>query len=119
MSRTKGGFKTRARRKRVLKRASGFFGARRKLYGVAKESVDKALQYAYKGRKLKKRQARSLWITRINAAVRPLGLNYSRFINGLQAAGVELDRRALADLAIHDPNAFEAVVVVAQQGASA
>ena len=114
MPRTKGGYKTRQRRNRVLKMAQGYWGARRKLYSVARETVDRALAYAFTGRKLKKRQFRALWIQRINAAVRPLGLNYSRFIHGLDKAGVELDRRALADLAATQPAAFRAVVDVAK-----
>lgn len=109
MARTKGGFKTRQRRKRVLGRAKGYYGARRKLYAVAKETVDRALAYAFSGRKEKKRQFRRLWITRINAAVRPVGLSYSRLINGLNKAGIQLDRRVLADLAIHQPEAFTAI----------
>jgi large subunit ribosomal protein L20 len=115
MPRTKGGYKTRRRRKRVLKRAKGFWGARRKLYGVARETVDRALAYAFSGRKEKKRQFRRLWITRINAAVRPLELNYSRFMNGLKKADVELDRSILADLAVSDPETFQAVAAVAKQ----
>lgn len=115
MSRVKGGPKTHWRRKRVLNRAKGFYGARRKLYGVARETVDRALAFAFAGRKQKKRQYRSLWIARINAAVRPAGLSYSRFINGLSRAGVEIDRRVLADLAIHDPKGFEAVANKAKQ----
>ena len=119
MPRVKGGPKTRIRRKRVLKRAKGFFGARRKLYAVAKETVDRALAFAYQGRKQKKRQFRRLWISRINAAVRPLGLSYSRFVNGLDKANVEIDRRVLADLAVNDPKGFEAVANVAKQAVSA
>ena len=114
MPRTKGGYKTRRRRNKVLKQAKGYYGARSRLYTTAQESVDKALQYAYKGRKMKKREFRALWISRINAAARPLGLNYSNFIGGLAKAGVELDRRVLADLAIHDPNAFAAVATVSK-----
>ncbi len=109
MARTKGGFKTRQRRKRVLGRAKGYYGARRKLFAIAKETVDRALAYAFSGRKEKKRQYRRLWITRINAAVRPLEMSYSRLINGLAKAGITLDRRVLADLAVHDPKGFEAV----------
>lgn len=115
MPRTKGGPKTRQRRKRVLKRAKGYYGARRKLYGPARETVDRALAYAFSGRKEKKRDYRALWIARINAAVRPLKLSYSRFIAGLKKAKIELDRRVLADLAIHDPKGFEAVVAHAQK----
>lgn len=114
MARTKGGSKTRQRRKRVLGRAKGYYGARRKLFAVAKETVDRALAYAFSGRKEKKRQYRSLWITRINAAVRPLEMSYSRFIHGLQKAGIQLDRRVLADLAVHDPKAFAAVAAQAK-----
>jgi len=114
MARTKGGSKTRQRRKRVLGRAKGYYGARRKLFAVAKETVDRALAYAFSGRKEKKRQYRSLWITRINAAVRPLEMSYSRFIHGLQKAGIQLDRRALADLAVHDSKAFAAVAAKAK-----
>ena len=117
MPRTKGGYKTRRRRKGVLKQAKGYYGGRRKLYATAKETVDRALAYAYKGRKNKKREFRALWITRINAAVRPLGLTYGRFISGLSKAGVELDRRVLSDLATHDPAAFAAVATVAQENA--
>lgn len=115
MPRTKGGPKTRHRRKRILKLAKGYWGARRKLFAVAKETVDRALAYAFAGRKQKKRQFRSLWIVRINAALRPLGISYSRFINGLKKASVDLDRRVLADLALHDPAAFQAVVSVAKE----
>ena len=114
MPRTKGGYKTRRRRNKVLKQAKGYYGARSRLYTTAQESVDKALQYAYKGRKMKKREFRALWISRINAATRPLGLNYSNFIGGLAKAGVELDRRVLSDLATHDPSAFAAVATVAK-----
>ncbi len=115
MPRTKGGFKTRARRKKILKLAKGYWGARRKLYAVARETVDRALAYAFAGRKQKKRQYRSLWITRINAAVRPLGMSYSRFTHGLGKAQVEIDRRILADLATTDPRGFEAVASLAKQ----
>lgn len=115
MPRTKGGYKTRQRRNRVLKRAKGFWGARRKLYAVARETVDRAMAFAYVGRKLKKRNFRRLWIVRINAAVRPLDMSYSRLVDGLNKANVELDRRVLADLAIHDPAAFQAVAAVAKQ----
>ncbi len=115
MPRTKGGPKTRARRKRVLKRAKGFYGARRKLFAVAKETVDRALAYAFAGRKQNKRQYRRLWVVRINAAVRPLGLSYSRFIAGLSKAGIELDRRVLADMALRDPAGFSAVAAAAKE----
>jgi large subunit ribosomal protein L20 len=117
MPRTRGGYKTRRRRKGVLKQAKGYYGGRRKLYATAQETVDRALAYAYKGRKNKKREFRALWITRINAAVRPLGLTYGRFISGLSKAGIELDRRVLSDLATHDPAAFASVVTVAKENA--
>lgn len=113
--RVKGGPKTRARRKRVLDRAKGFYGGRRKNFREAKSNVDRALAYAYVGRKLKKRNYRSLWISRINAAVRPHEISYSRFMSGLRLAGVEMDRRVLANLALHDPAGFEAVVGVAKK----
>lgn len=116
MARTRGGPKTRHRRKAVLKQAKGYWGARRKLYAPARETVHRAMQYAFIGRKLKKRTFRRLWITRINAAVRPFELSYSRFINGLNRANIELDRRVLADLAVHDPKVFEKVVAAAKAG---
>lgn len=115
MPRTKGGFKTRQRRKRVLKRAKGYWGARRKLFGPAKETLDRALAYAFAGRKQRKRSYRSLWIARINAAVRPLKLSYSQLICGLKKANVELDRRVLADLAVNDPKTLEAIAAFARQ----
>ena len=115
MPRAKGGYKTRRRRKRVLKQTKGYWGARRKLYGPAKETLDRALAFAFAGRKQKKRQYRNLWIARINAGVRELQMSYSRFINGLGKAKIELDRRVLADLAQHDPKAFAAVAAAAKQ----
>jgi large subunit ribosomal protein L20 len=113
MSRVKGGFKTRRRRNRILKQASGYYGARRKLYAVARETVDRALEYAFAGRKQRKRQFRSLWVARINAGARELGWSYSRLVAALQNAGIELDRRVLADLAMKDPDGFAAVVKAA------
>jgi len=113
--RVKGGPKTRRRRKRVLNRAEGFYGARRKLFAVAKETVDRALAFAYAGRKNKKRQYRRLWISRINAAARLHDLSYSRFVQGLDKAGIELDRRVLADIAIHDPSGFEVITQAAKE----
>jgi large subunit ribosomal protein L20 len=106
MPRAKGGFKTRRRRKKILDRAKGYYGAKGRLFRTATETVDKALQYAYRDRKAKKREFRSLWITRISAAVRAIGLNYSQFMNGLKKSGIALDRKALADLAYSDPKAF-------------
>jgi large subunit ribosomal protein L20 len=106
MPRAKGGSKTRQRRKKVLKQAKGYFGGRRKLYRPAAETVLRAGAFAYKGRKQKKRRARSLWVIRINAACRQLGLSYSAFMSGLRQAGVALDRKILAELAVKDPGAF-------------
>ncbi|HMU98927.1 MAG TPA: 50S ribosomal protein L20 [Chitinophagales bacterium] len=99
-----------ARKKKVYKLAKGYFGRRKNVWTVTKNAVEKGLAYAYVGRKLKKRDFRSLWIVRINAAVRNYGMSYSVFINKLNKAGVELNRKALADLALNNPEAFEAVV---------
>ena len=109
MPRVKRGVTARARHKKVLKKAKGYYNARRKVYRVAKQAVIKAGQYAYTGRRLKKRDYRALWIQRINAAARGFGLSYSRFIAGVQAAGIEIDRKALADIAVHDIAAFGAI----------
>lgn len=106
MPRAKGGFKTRRRRNRVLKEAEGYFGKRSTAYRSAQEAVDRAKRYAYRDRKARKRDFRSLWIIRINAAARLSGLSYSAMMGGLKKAGVEVDRKALADLAIQDPSAF-------------
>jgi large subunit ribosomal protein L20 len=106
MPRAKGGSKTRQRRKKVLKKAKGNFGGRRKLYRTAKETVLRAGAFAYRDRRLKKRLARGLWIIRINAACRELGVSYSVFMNGLRKAGILLDRKILAELAMNDPGAF-------------
>jgi large subunit ribosomal protein L20 len=106
MPRAKGGSKTRQRRKKILKQAKGYFGGRRRLYRTAAETVLRAGAFAYRGRKQKKRRARALWTIRVNAACRPLGLSYSRFMDGLKKAGVALDRKVLAELAVHDPTAF-------------
>jgi large subunit ribosomal protein L20 len=106
MPRAKGGFKTRRYHKKVLDQAKGYSGGRSRLYKVAAQAVDKALTAAYKDRRLKKREFRSLWIIRINAAVRALGLSYSVFMSRLKKANIILDRRALADLAYTDPKAF-------------
>lgn len=110
MPRAKGGFKTRRRRKKILERAKGYYGARGRLYRVATEAVDKALLYAYKDRKAKKREFRYLWIIRINAAARALGLSYSQFMSGLKKANIALNRKALADMAYNDPSAFSQLV---------
>ena len=109
MARVKRGVQAGRRHKKVLAKAKGYYNARRKVYRAAKQAVIKAGQYAYRDRRAKKRDFRALWIARINAAVRPLGLNYSRMINGLDLAGIEIDRKALADLAIHEPAAFTAI----------
>ena len=106
MPRAKGGPKTRARRKRVLNQAEGFWGAKSKLFRSATEAVDRALKYSYRDRKVRKRDFRRLWIARINAAARLNGLSYSKFIAGLAKSGVALDRKILADLAISDPAGF-------------
>jgi len=106
MPRTKHSVASKKRHKKVLKQAKGYYGGRSKLYRTAKEAVDKGLLYSYRGRKEKKRQYRRLWIARINAAARPFGLSYSRFIHGLSLAGVDVNRRMLADLAVRDEAAF-------------
>lgn len=110
MPRVKGGFKTKKYHKKVLARAKGQYGARSKVYKVAAQVVDKGLLAAYKDRKLKKREFRALWIARINAAVRSLGMSYSQFINNLKKADIVLNRKSLAELAYSDPNAFNALV---------
>ena len=107
MPRVKRGTKRRAKRKKILDRATGYFLTKSKLYRSAKESVERALKFAYAGRRQKKRQFRSLWIVRIGAAARENGMSYSQFINGLKKSGVELDRKILADLAVKDPAAFK------------
>jgi large subunit ribosomal protein L20 len=113
--RVKRGFKARRRRRKVLKLAKGFRGGRSKLFRTAADSVDKALQYAYRDRKQRKRQFRRLWIARINAAARMNDLSYSRFISGLKKAGVDLDRKVLADLAVSDPSGFTRIAALASQ----
>ena len=114
MARVKRGVIAHRRHKKILKKAKGYYNARRKVFRVAKQAVIKAGQYAYIGRRLKKRQYRALWIQRLNAAAREHGLSYSRLINGLSKAGVAIDRKALADLAVHEPAAFAAVVAQAK-----
>ena len=109
MARVKRGVTARRRHKKILKQAKGYYNARRKVFRVAKQAVTKALQYAYIGRKQRKRQFRRLWITRINAAARINGMSYSRFINGLLKAGITLDRKVLADIAVHDAAGFAAL----------
>ena len=106
MARVKRGVQARARHKKVLKAAKGYYGARSKVYRVAKQAVTKAGQYSYRDRRQRKRQFRRLWIVRINAAARECGISYSLFINGLTKAEIEVDRKVLADLAVHDKEAF-------------
>ena len=113
--RVKRGFKARRRRKKVLKLARGFRGGRSKLFRTAADSVDKALMYAYRDRKARKRDFRRLWIARINAAARLNNLSYSKFIHGLKVAGIELDRKVLAELAISDPSGFSKIAELASQ----
>ena len=115
MSRAKFNVASKKRKKKILKRASGFRGGRSKLIRTAKESVDKALKHSYRDRRAKKRDFRRLWISRINAATRIHNLSYSKFINGLKKAGVQVNRKMLADLAVNDPNAFAELVRVANQ----
>ena len=116
MSRVKGGVTSHARHRKVVKQAAGYYGARSTNYRTAKQAVDKALQYATRDRKVRKRTFRALWIQRINAAVRAhdTDLTYSRVINGLDKAGIEVDRKVLADLAVHEPDAFGAIVAQAK-----
>ena len=114
MARVKRGVIARRRHKKILKLAKGYYGARSRVFRVAKQAVIKAGQYAYRDRRQRKRQFRELWIARINAAVRPYGLSYSRFINGLKLANVDLNRKVLAEMAINDPAAFAKVVEVAK-----
>ncbi len=118
MARVKRSVAARQRRRRVLKAAKGYSGARSKLHGVAREAVEKAAKYAYRDRKQRKRQFRALWIARINAGAREHGISYSRFIAGLTTAGVEVDRKILAQLAIEDPKAFGDLAEIAKQAAA-
>lgn len=119
MPRVKGGTTSRKRHKKIMKLAKGFVGGRRKLYRQARETVEKGLAYAYRDRKVRKRDFRGLWTIRINAAARSNGISYSALINGLKKAGVALDRKILADLAVHDPGAFSEVAQLAQASLAA
>jgi len=110
MARVKRGVTAHAKHKKVLKAAKGYYGRRKNTIRVAKQAVEKAGQYAFRDRKRRKRNFRALWIQRLNAAVRPFGLNYSRFIDGLSKAGLIVDRKVLSDLAIREPAAFQAIV---------
>ena len=114
MARVKGGVTAHARHKKVLKKAKGYYGRRSKTFRTANAAVEKAGLYAYRDRKNKKRTFRALWIQRINAAVREEGLTYSRFISGLRAAGIELDRKVMADIAMNQPEAFKGLISQAQ-----
>ena len=110
MSRVKRGVTTHARHRKVIKAAKGYYGRRKNTFRVANQAVEKAGQYAYRDRKARKRNFRSLWIQRINAAARNEGLTYGRFINGLTKAGIEVDRKVLADIAVHEPDSFKSLV---------
>ena len=110
MARVKRGVTAHAKHKKVLNAAKGFYGRRKNTIRIAKQAVEKSLQYAYRDRKNRKRNFRALWIQRINAAVREHGLTYGRFIDGLNKAGIEIDRKVLSDMAIHEPQAFVALV---------
>jgi large subunit ribosomal protein L20 len=110
MARVKRGVTAHAKHKKVLKAAKGYYGRRKNTIRIAKQAVEKANQYAFRDRKRRKRTFRALWIQRLNAAVRPFGLNYSRFVDGLTKAGIVMDRKVLSDLAIREPAAFEAIV---------
>lgn len=110
MARVKRGVQARRRHKKILKQAKGYYGARSRVFRVAKQAVIKAGQYAYRDRRQRKRQFRALWIARINAGARINGLSYSRFINGLKKASIEIDRKVLADLAVNEKGAFAAIV---------
>ena len=115
MARVKGAMMTRKRRNKILKMAKGYWGSKSKHFKMAKQAVKKSGVYAYIGRKQKKRNYRSLWITRLSAAVAPFGLNYSRFMNGVKKAGIEMNRKSLSEMAIQDPTAFAAVVELAKK----
>jgi large subunit ribosomal protein L20 len=114
MARVKRGTTTKARHKRLLEQAKGYYGRRKNTIRIARQAVEKAGQYAYRDRKVKKRSFRALWIQRINAAVRAEGLTYGQFMHGLKLAGVDLDRKVLADIAMHEADAFRAIVAQAQ-----
>src|SRR4030088_3140034 len=119
MSRVKRGVTSHAKHKKVLKAAKGYFGRRKNTIRIAKQAVEKANQYAFRDRKRRKRPSRALWIQRLNAAVRSFDLTYSRFINGLDKAGITVDRKVLSDLAIHEPAAFQAIVEKAKAALAA
>lgn len=114
MARVKRGVTAHAKHKKVLKAAKGFYGRRKNTIRIAKQAVEKSLQYAYRDRKNRKRNFRALWVQRINAAVREHGLTYGRFIDGLNKAGIEIDRKVLSDMAIHEPQTFAVLVAKAK-----
>ncbi len=116
MPRAKGGFKSRRRRKKIIKMAKGYVGGRGRLFKTAKETVEKGLTYAYRDRRVKKREFRKLWIVRINAAARDNGTNYSRLMKAMKDADIAIDRKVLADMAVSDPEGFASVVKMAQAG---
>ena len=115
MARVKGAMMTRKRRNKILKMAKGYWGSKSKHFKMANQAVMKSLSYAYTGRRLKKRDFRSLWITRISAACKMNGMNYSTFMNGLKKSGIELNRKMLSEMAIHDPASFNALVETAKK----
>ena len=115
MPRIKRGVTTRAKHKRLLKQAKGYYGRRKNTIRIARQAVEKAGQYAYRDRKVKKRSFRALWIQRINAAVRAEGMTYGRFMHALKVGGIDLDRKVLADMAMHEPEAFKAVIEQAKK----
>ncbi len=115
MSRVKGGVSAHARHKKIIGKAKGYYGRRKNTFRVANQAVEKAGQYAYRDRRARKRNFRALWIQRINAAARQAGLTYARFINGLGRAGIEVDRKVLADLAVKEPEAFKALAEKAKR----
>jgi large subunit ribosomal protein L20 len=119
MARVKRGVQARRRHKKILEKAKGYYGARSRVVRVAKQAVTKAGQYAYRDRRAKKREFRALWVTRINAQARAFGMSYSQFIAGLKKASIELDRRVLSDLAVHDKPAFEKLVDTAKAALAA
>ena len=118
MDRVQRGVTSNARHRKVIKAAKGYYGARKNLFTVATQAVEKASQYSYRDRRNKKRSFRGLWIQRINAGSRLYGLNYSRFMNGLKLAGVEIDRKILSDLAVYEPSAFEELVSKAKSAST-
>lgn len=118
MSRVTSGKASRARHKKVIAAAKGYYGRRKNIFRVAKQAVDRAREYAYRDRRVRKREMRALWIQRINAASRLHGMTYSQFMNGVKRAGIELDRKMLADLAVREPQAFKVLVDTARKGSA-